>query len=182
MRKDISGSEQRRGTRTAMIWGAVAAAVLLVAVSLWPLLPGPETGTPPGQGAATSPSRTTGQFSNQTAGQSETGKSAARAPEDNTGARARDIQHSSGGLSLGDEQKAQLKTALGSSAKRTDTVDFTISIGAAVPRQVELGDMPAPASQALGGYEGSQYLLVRDQLVIVDRSARRVVAIVPGVG
>jgi hypothetical protein len=32
------------------------------------------------------------------------------------------------------------------------------------------------------GYQSADYLLVGDQLVIVDPSARRVVAIVPGVG
>jgi hypothetical protein len=34
----------------------------------------------------------------------------------------------------------------------------------------------------IGGYQGDDYLLVGDQLVIVDPSARRVVAIVPGIG
>jgi hypothetical protein len=34
----------------------------------------------------------------------------------------------------------------------------------------------------IGGYQGDDYVLVGDQLVIVDPNPRRVVAIVPNVG
>jgi hypothetical protein len=36
-------------------------------------------------------------------------------------------------------------------------------------------------ADTLGGYHGSQFLIVRDQVVIVDE-ARRIVAIIPNVG
>ncbi len=53
-------------------------------------------------------------------------------------------------------------------------------IGAAVPRQVELQDLPREAVRVMQGYAGAQYTMVRDTLVIVHRQARRVVALVPG--
>jgi hypothetical protein len=34
----------------------------------------------------------------------------------------------------------------------------------------------------MGGYHGDEYVLVGNQLVIVDAGARRVVAIVPNIG
>jgi len=37
-------------------------------------------------------------------------------------------------------------------------------------------------SSAIGGYQRDDYVIVGDQLVIVDHSARRVVAIVPNIG
>ena len=42
-------------------------------------------------------------------------------------------------------------------------------------------DLPNEIADALGGYNGDQYLLVRNQLVIVDRASRRIVALIPGV-
>jgi Protein of unknown function (DUF1236) len=188
MRTDLSGRDQRRGFGKLMIWGSVAAAILLLAVTFWPLLPGPETGKPAGQEKA---SEARGQsapagretFSNQGSGESRVGKNEPGAPDDNTGAKARDIQGSSQNLSLSEEQRTQVRNVLSrSSMHRVDVADFTVSIGAAVPRQVQLQPLPNELSEALGGYRGGEYIMVRDQLVIVDRESRRVVAIVPGVG
>jgi Protein of unknown function (DUF1236) len=61
-------------------------------------------------------------------------------------------------------------------------VDFSLVVGSSVPRDVELQNLSPEIADALGGYSGDQYLLVRDQLVIVDRSSRRIVALIPGVG
>jgi hypothetical protein len=49
-----------------------------------------------------------------------------------------------------------------------------LAVGAAVPQEAS-----AEISSAMGGYQGNDYVLVGDQLVIVDPSARRVVALVP---
>jgi hypothetical protein len=42
-----------------------------------------------------------------------------------------------------------------------------------------LQKLPPEISSAMGGYQGNDYVLVGEQLVIVDPSARRVVARVP---
>ena len=67
-------------------------------------------------------------------------------------------------------------------ANRLQSVDFSVAIGAAVPRKVELQKLPPQITSVLGGYQGDDYLIVGDQLVIVDQSARRVIAIVPNIG
>ena len=59
--------------------------------------------------------------------------------------------------------------------------EFELQIGAALPRQTELHDLPPELAEAMNGYWHDQYVLVRDTMVIVDRNSRRVVAIVPGV-
>jgi hypothetical protein len=51
-----------------------------------------------------------------------------------------------------------------------------------VPHQVALKDIPPEITQVMNGYQGDQYLLVQDEMVIVDQHSRRVVAIVPAVG
>jgi len=90
--------------------------------------------------------------------------------------------NSATGLKLTDVQREQIRSYFaGKSANRLQSVDFSVAIGAAVPRQVELQKLPDQISSVLGGYQGDDYLIVGDQLVIVDQSARRVVAIVPNI-
>ena len=54
-----------------------------------------------------------------------------------------------------------------------------MTIGAAVPKQVQLKDMPPEVTQLMNG--GDQFLVAGDTMIIVDQHSRRVVAIVPGV-
>jgi Protein of unknown function (DUF1236) len=67
-------------------------------------------------------------------------------------------------------------------APRRAGAEFELQIGAAVPRQTELHDLPPEVAEAMSGYWDDQYVLVRDTMVIVDRNSRRVAAIVPGAG
>ena len=152
----------------------LTAAMLLVATAAAAHAQGREQATP---------GSPTGTLSNQGGGESTVGKTQPARPEDDTGAKARDIQKTQQPLSLTDQQREQIRAYF---AKRqghaVDNVSFTLSIGAAVPRQVELHDLPAELADIMQGYRGGQYIRVRDQLVIVDQPSRRVVAIVPGIG
>lgn len=182
MSPDLSPSEQRRGTRSLILWGCALAAVLLVAVSLWPLLPGPETGGRPDGVRQQQADNATGLKTDQHAVESSAGKADPAAPEDSTGAKARAIQQTSQPLSLSEEERQRLRTFFtGSSAHRVESVDFSVALGSAVPRQTEVRPLPDEVADVLKGYKGAEYVIVRDQLVIVDPQARRVVAVVPGV-
>ena len=127
------------------------------------------------------PGAATGSRSNQDVGESGVGKDGGR-PNDNTGARGRAAaDQGTGQLSISQEQQQKAREALAkSNPHRVDSVNTTVTVGAAVPRQIELRDLPGEVSDIMGGYKGAQYVLVRDQLVIVDKEARRIVAIVPG--
>lgn len=57
--------------------------------------------------------------------------------------------------------------------------DLTIAVGAAVPQKIALNDVPTSLADKLSAYSGDQYFLVANQFVIVERSTRRIVAIVP---
>jgi hypothetical protein len=48
-----------------------------------------------------------------------------------------------------------------------------------VPHQVQLQKLPDPIASAMQGFQGDEYVLVGNQLVIVEPTARRVVAVVP---
>lgn len=96
--------------------------------------------------------------------------------------RAQEITTTAGRLQLTDEQRRRVRAQLtGRGEARVETADFTISVGASVPRQIELPDLPMELADTLGGYHGSKYLIVRDQCVIIDEG-RRIVAIIPNVG
>jgi hypothetical protein len=116
----------------------------------------------------------------QRAAESTVGKNNPAGPEDDTGGKGRQIMHTSKELSLGAEQRQEIQKRIAAqNAPRLDRADFELMIGASVPRQVELRDLPSDISTVMGGYNGSQYVLVRGTLVVVDRESRRVVAIVP---
>lgn len=66
-------------------------------------------------------------------------------------------------------------------APKVQKAPFEMMIGTAVPRQVVLKHRPPEIAQVMNGYQGDQYLLVQDEMVIVDHASHRVVAIVPAV-
>ena len=57
--------------------------------------------------------------------------------------------------------------------------DVTVAVGAEVPAQVELRDMPLSLVDALSAYSSDQYFLAPKHFVIVSKLTRRVVAVIP---
>jgi hypothetical protein len=117
--------------------------------------------------------------------QERSGESAAGKNDSTTGkseqARAREIMQTAGPLTLSDEQRRELRNLLAARGERPlDSSEIAITVGASVPRQIELYDLPAEMSDVLHGYNGDKYFLVRDQMIIVDSEARRIVAVIPG--
>lgn len=186
---DLPRREQRRGTRQTMMWGAAVAIVLFAGVLTWAFVTAP-TGQLGGATRQT-PSPSTGVLANQGSGESEAGKNKTVTPQQNSAAgsgqnssgEAAEIERSATALKLTDAQREQIRAYFaGKPAAQLQSVDFSVAIGAAVPQQVELQKLPPQISSVIGGYQGDDYVRVGDQLVIVDPSARRVVAIVPGIG
>jgi hypothetical protein len=58
-------------------------------------------------------------------------------------------------------------------------VNFSIVVGAAVPANVKLADMPPQLAQPMPSYKNDQFFLVKNQFVVVEGPTRRIVAIVP---
>jgi Protein of unknown function (DUF1236) len=86
-----------------------------------------------------------------------------------------------GSLSLSPEQRKKLTDYLsrpGGNVNATST-KFTISVGAAVPRQVALAPLAPELEQILPTYRNDQYVVADDRLVIVTPDDRRIVAIIP---
>lgn len=97
-------------------------------------------------------------------------------------ARVREIAGPAASLALTPEQREKIRGQIaGPREARVDTSEFKPTLGTTVPQHVWLHRLPAELADIIGGYHGSDYLIVRDQLVIVDPNVRRIVAVVPGV-
>jgi hypothetical protein len=83
---------------------------------------------------------------------------------------------------LTSEQRDKIRGLVaGPRESRVDTSEFTPTVGTTVPAHVLLHHLPPELADIMGGYHGSDYLIVLDKLVIVDPNVRRIVAVVPGV-
>ena len=99
----------------------------------------------------------------------------------NANENAREIDQSSAPLKLSDAQRERIRSMIAAlpAPPRITNQPLTVSVGAAVPRQVPLKQLPTELATLLNGFQGDDYVLVGDQLVIVDAAVRRVVAIFP---
>jgi hypothetical protein len=170
-----------------MLWGVGVAMLLCAAILVWGFGFGPSLQVQPTRSSGGSGT----ERSNQGAGESTAAKNNAITPEpspaggagQNASGEAEQIERSTVTLKLTDAQRQQIRSYFaGNTTDRADDANFTLSIGAAVPRQVQLQKLPAQVTSVMQGFDGDEYILVRDQLVIVEPNARRVVAIVPNVG
>jgi hypothetical protein len=190
MTDNSSLPEQRRSTRNVFMWGGTGVFLVLCAVILvWAFVFVPQGG--PGRRGEPQASGSTGMMSNEGSGQSTAAKNNAVTPQtsdklgtgQNAPGAAAQIEQTAEPLKLTDQQRQQIREFFANQkGDRSKEVNFTLAIGAAVPQNVKLQKLPAEVSSALGGYQADQYIIVGNQLVIVEPNARRVVAIVPGIG
>jgi hypothetical protein len=119
----------------------------------------------------------------QRAGESRAGKNASAtdaAPAE--GARQRQIQGSAQPLQLTAEQREKIRSYVASHQEgRVDNAEITLMVGGGVPQQIQLADLPVELADALRGYTGDKYIVVRDKMAIVDPEVRRIVAVIPDV-
>jgi hypothetical protein len=60
-----------------------------------------------------------------------------------------------------------------------NNVNFSLSVGTAVPRDVRLQPLPAEVVEVVPQYRGYNFVLVKDEIVIVEPSSYQIVAVVP---
>ncbi len=187
---NTSPSEQRRSTRRVFLWGGTGLLlVICAAILIWVFVFVPQGG--PGRSGESHVAGSTGLLSNEGSGQSTAAKNNAVTPQtsarvgagQNAPGAAAQIEQTAEPLKLTDQQRQQIRSYFANQkGHRTGSVNFTLAIGSAVPAAVQLQPLPPQVSSTLGGYKADQYIIVGNQLVIVEPQARRVVAIVPNIG
>ena len=84
---------------------------------------------------------------------------------------------------LSEQQRTQISTTISkqSNLKRVERskINFTINVGAVVPRTVNLAPLPGPILTLVPAYRGYLYILVGTDLLIVHPRTYEIVAVIP---
>jgi peptidoglycan hydrolase-like protein with peptidoglycan-binding domain len=85
-----------------------------------------------------------------------------------------------GNVTLNEEQRTRIQQTVlaGRNVPRVNRVDFSLNIGTVVPSHVRFVAVPTVLIDIHPEWQGDEYFVVRDEIVIVDRS-RRILAIMP---
>lgn len=81
--------------------------------------------------------------------------------------------------SLQTEQKTRLNQAVASlDVRPISNVNFSVSVGTAVPQTVSLRPLPDTIVSVIPQYRGYDFFVVRDEIVIVEPSSHRIVDVI----
>lgn len=80
---------------------------------------------------------------------------------------------------LTNQQRTAISTVIRQQKVRpVANVNFTLAIGTALPRDVELYPLPATVIEVYPAWRGYRFILVGDEIVVVDPGTFRIVAII----
>jgi hypothetical protein len=84
-------------------------------------------------------------------------------------------------VQLSQDQRTKIKDVVvrDRNVARADSVNFNIRVGVAVPRTVHVAVLPAEVVTLVPEYRGFEYVVVGDQLLIIDPNTMEIVAILP---
>jgi len=120
---------------------------------------------------------TTGQ--NQQPQRNTTGQN--QQPQPSTGPNERtETNGARGSVTLTEDQRAKIQQNVlsGRNVPREERVDFSVNVGTVVPSRVRVVAVPSLLIDIHPEWRGDEFFVVRDDIIIVDRS-RRIVAMVP---
>ena len=130
----------------------------------------------------------------QTTGQGERGQSPGQRPMDAQGQGQRGQDQSQprtqrdqsqqgqqgqagGSTTMTTEQRTSIRQTVINSGPRVSTVNFSLSVGTAVPRSVKVVAVPSVLVDVYPQYRGLLYFIVDDQIIIVDKNYKIVAVI-----
>jgi uncharacterized protein DUF1236 len=153
----------------------------------------------PSQAQSTQPSNSSNQAQTNTAPPtnsrsqaSPTGTNASDQPSTNTVAQPSNnqtntAQSRSSNVSVSANLNNSQRTRVSESIARlnvapVNNVNFSLSIGAVVPRDVRFQPLPADVVEVMPQYRGYDFFVVRDDIVIVEPSSYKIVDVLPRAG
>jgi hypothetical protein len=161
----------------------------------------PNTSTAPSQAQGTAPSSASGTSqpaqaqtsapppANNQAQQAPSGGAAttAQQPAQPSSPPANTAQSSSANVNASVNINEQQRTRVAASITRLNAqpinnVNFSLSVGTAIPRDVRLQTVPADVVEVVPQYRGYSFFVVRDEIVIVDPSSYKIVTVLPRSG
>jgi hypothetical protein len=90
-------------------------------------------------------------------------------------------QGSAKSVQLSSEQRTKIHASLANNgrAERITNANFTIRVGARVPRTVRFYPLPVEIVDIVPEYQGYDYVLVGDEILIIDPETLEIVAVLP---
>ena len=151
--------------------------------------PSSQTTPPSNQAHTNSPSNTNSQT--QSANPPASGANSAQSPtaggttntaqqpnnQQNTAARASNTDAS---VNINDQQRTRISASISHlDVQPLTNVNFSLSVGTVVPRDVRLQPLPADVVEIVPQYRGYNFVLVKDEIVIVEPSTYKIVTVLP---
>jgi hypothetical protein len=146
-----------------------------------------KTGAPPQRGAQEERSTTQQKGAQQehTAPQKgaeqDSGKSGVNASEQHANQSPNKSQGARGAsVQLSQDQRSKIGGIIGhnTSARVTTNVNFNVAVGVRIPRDVHVEVLPEDVVEIVPQYEGYDYIVVGDQILIVDPDSLAIIAII----
>jgi multidrug efflux pump subunit AcrA (membrane-fusion protein) len=83
-------------------------------------------------------------------------------------------------ININDQQRTRVSQSIARLDVRPLTsVNFSVSVGTVVPRDVRLQQLPADVVEIVPQYRGYDFVVVKDEIVIVEPSSYKIVATLP---
>jgi hypothetical protein len=102
----------------------------------------------------------------------------------NPGANSATSQGNSGrgkagaSVALSQDQRSKIGAIIGKHPSARADVKFNVSIGATVPRNVHVVAVPEDVVEIVPQYEGYDYIVIGEQVLIVDPDTMEIVAVI----
>jgi hypothetical protein len=94
------------------------------------------------------------------------------------GAEGKTVGQAGAGGKLSSEQRTKITTVIRDQHVQPVTnVNFSISVGTRVPRDVSFHPLPAEIVAVYPDWRGYEFILVRDQILVIDPSSLEIVAV-----
>ncbi|WP_312015693.1 DUF1236 domain-containing protein [Bradyrhizobium liaoningense] len=83
-------------------------------------------------------------------------------------------------VNINDQQRTRISQSISHlNVQPLNSVNFSLSVGTVVPRDVRLQPLPAEVVEVVPQYRGYNFVLVKDEIVIVEPSSSKIVAVMP---
>ena len=89
------------------------------------------------------------------------------------------VQTSAKVVKLNERQQAELRSE---PVEKLDRVDFSLSTGTSVPSYAPIRPLPERIVEIVPQYRGYDFVMVRDEIVIIEPRTRQIVTVSPGEG
>ena len=151
--------------------------------------PSNQTTTPSNQAQTNSPSTGQTQSANPPASTSNQAQSPTGSNSTNTAQQPNNQQNTAdrssntnmnASVNINDQQRTRISTSISHlNVQPLNNVNFSLSVGTVVPRDVRVQPLPAEVVEIVPQYRGYNFVLVKDEIVIVEPSSYKIVAVMP---